>query len=472
MRVAAQPPAASADVAPARLTDARMAAAKGAVAGVDSAIDDRARREAERRQIARDTQADGNPNKIIGVRVWPAQAYTRVTIELDRSLSYSHFVVDGPDRVVVDLQGLVLDKPLKDLVDKITPNDPNIASVRVGQFNPQTLRMVFDTRQAMRPQVFVLDPVGQYRHRLVIDLYPGNGPTPGEQLAMQTEWAKARRQSRATTPDEERNLPSVGADDAGGHDRAGRAGTRTRRGAPRPAIPRLVTIAIDAGHGGEDPGAIGARGSFEKNITLAIAQRLAEHISGEPNMRAFLTRDGDYFVPLGDRVNRARAVKADLFVSVHADAVRSPDAEGSSVFVMSGDAASSVEARWLARRENGADQVGGLNLATRNEAAAHLLMQMYTEGQIRDSRRLASSVLGELGGLGKLHKAQVEQAAFAVLKAPDIPSILVETAFISNPDDERRLNSPVHQDRIALALLDGIRRYFDSHPPRPSGPVM
>jgi N-acetylmuramoyl-L-alanine amidase len=230
-------------------------------------------------------------------------------------------------------------------------------------------------------------------------------------------------------------------------------------------IMRLVTIVLDPGHGGEDPGAVGRGGSYEKHVTLAVAQRLKRKIDAQPNMRSLLTRDGDYFIPLGQRVQKARRVQADLFVSVHADAFIKTTARGSSVFVLSEHGASSSAARWLAQKENAADLIGGVNLGVKDPYLARTLLDLSQTATINDSLKLGKAVLGELGGINTLHKGQVEQAGFAVLKAPDIPSILVETAFISNPDEEKRLNDEAYQDRLADAILRGIRRYLAKNPP-------
>jgi len=228
---------------------------------------------------------------------------------------------------------------------------------------------------------------------------------------------------------------------------------------------RLLTIAIDPGHGGEDPGAIGKRGSREKDIVLSISRRLKQKIEAEPDMRSYLTRDGDYFVPLHVRVNKARRVQADLFVSIHADAFVKPHARGASVFALSQQGATSTAARWLANKENSADLIGGLNIKTQDKQVAQLLLDMSTTAQIKDSLKLGDAVLKQIGGFAKLHKPQVEQASFAVLKAPDVPSILIETAFISNPEEEARLNDHEYQEQIAQAILRGIRSYFAKNPP-------
>jgi N-acetylmuramoyl-L-alanine amidase len=368
---------------------------------------------------------------VLAVRVWPAREYTRIALELDEALRHTELLVPDPPRLVVDLDGIELDAALRDLVAKVRTDDPFIRQVRVGQFRPGVVRVVFDLKAEIAPQVFALAPAGSYGHRLVIDLYPAQPDDPLQAL-LQDVREREERAARAVEPK---------------------------------AVTRLVTVAIDPGHGGEDPGAIGKGGTREKDVVLAIAQRLHERISREPNMRAFLTRDADYFVPLAVRVQKARRVQADLFVSIHADAFVRPDARGASVFVLSEGGASSSTARWLAERENQADLIGGLNLGRRNREVAQLLLQMSTDTQIRDSSNFARIVLGQLGTVGELHKPAVEQAGFAVLKAPDIPSVLVETAFISNPAEERRLADPDYQAKVAQAIHTGIRHYFIKYPP-------
>ena len=390
-----------------------------------------------------------------------------MTLELEQPLEHSHLLVEDPHRLVIDLQGVAVDSALRELVSKVIPADPYIAQVRVGQFTPETMRLVFDLKQQVRPQVFTLAPVAQYKHRLVIDLYPTRPPDPLDLLIAQTEATALARGMAPSAPPAPEPPAARGAPvppSAGG-------GGRLLPRKP-PAVSRMVTIAIDPGHGGEDPGAIGSRGTREKDVVLAVATRVRAKLADEPNMRAFLTRDGDYFVPLATRVSKARGVKADLFVSIHADAFVKPRARGSSVYVLSERGASSVEARWLASKENDADQVGGVNLRTRNRETAQLLMELMTTSQIRDSRKFAASVLSELGDIGQLHKPQVEQAGFAVLKAPDVPSILVETAFISNPEEEMKLRSARYQEELAEAIVRGIRAYFKVNPPGPRGTVL
>jgi N-acetylmuramoyl-L-alanine amidase len=422
---------------------------------------------------------------VVAVRVWPARDYTRVTLELDEPLKTAWFQVADPPRLVVDLDGVELDAALREIVAKVQPNDPYIATVRAGQNRPTGARLVFDLKGPVAPQVFTLPPVANYRHRLVLDLHPS---VPIDPLAQWLEAGRPAAAGAAPPPAPAAVAPAADptaspatppsrapADDplAGllrERDPALRAtATRGRTRDRAPAVTRMVTVAIDPGHGGEDPGAIGRGGTMEKDVVLAIAFKLRERINAEPAMRAFLTRDADYFVPLGTRVGKARAVSADLFVSLHADAFVLPQARGSSVFVLSDRGASSVGARWLASRENRSDLIGGVNLPRRNREVARVLLDLSTGAQIKESKRLGSAVLGELATVGALHKVSVEEAGFAVLRAPDMPSILVETAFISNPDEERRLRDPRYQAQLADAILGGIRRYFRQHPPGPRG---
>lgn len=387
-----------------------------------------------------------NAAQIAAVRVWPANDYTRVTLETDSKLKSSHFLVSDPNRLVVEIEGVELDAKLKSLVAKIQPNDPYIAQVRIGQNRPGVVRMVFDLKAEIQPQVFTLSPVGEYRHRLVFDLYPAH---PVDLIA---ELLKRPRPAP---------LPEIpGADSTASPPLA-----KSESPAEEPlAMTRMVTIALDPGHGGEDPGAVGRGGHFEKNVVLAIAHRLKSRLEQQPNTRVMLTRDGDFFVPLHVRVAKARKVQADLFVSIHADAFIEPTARGSSVFALSEKGASSTAARWLANKENAADLIGGINIRSKNQQLASVLLDLSTTAQINDSLKLAKHVLGEIGTINRLHKPQVEQAGFAVLKAPDIPSILVETAFISNPEEEAKLTDERYQDQMAEALARGIRRYLQKHP--------
>ena len=377
--------------------------------------------------------------QIVSTRIWPAKDYTRVTIESKAEIKFQLFAVKDPERLVIDLEGVEFNAALAELHGKVATGDPYIDKLRAGRNRPGVVRLVLDLKTEVKPQAFTLKPVGEYGHRLVIDLYPTVAPDP---LALLIEADRKRRDAAEPDP------------------------TSPPRKSSK--VARLATIVIDPGHGGEDPGARGRLGSNEKDITLTIAKRLKALIDAEPDMRALLTRDGDFYVPLHTRVDKARRVKADLFVSVHADAFIKPHARGSSVFALSERRATSEAARWLAKKENEADLVGGVNIDVKDKYLAQTLLDLSQTATIDHSLRLGSAVLGELGHVNTLHKAQVEQASFAVLKSPDIPSILVETAFISNPEEERRLNDEAYQNKLARAILAGIKRYLAKHPPRAS----
>jgi N-acetylmuramoyl-L-alanine amidase len=392
---------------------------------------------------------------LVAVRIWPADEYTRVTLEGTAELKFSHMLVQNPDRLVVDLEGVQLDSVMQSLPSKVLESDPHIRVIRAGQNRPGVVRVVIELKNPVNPQVFPLAPVGSYGHRLVVDLHPTNPADPLLALIRKDSPMDAAVGDTGNGPITQASInPQPQAAEP----------PRTVRRAD-PQVNRLFTIVLDPGHGGEDPGAVGAAGSFEKDVTLSIARRLKRQIESNPNMRAVLTRDGDYFVPLGQRVTRARRVQADLFVSIHADAFVRPEARGSSVFVLSERGASSSAARWLAQKENDADLVGGVNLARQDGHIARTLLDLSQTATINDSLKLGRALLDEIGDINKLHKGDVEQAGFAVLKAPDIPSVLVETAFISNPEEERRLNDDAYQDKMANAITRGIKRYFDANPP-------
>jgi len=404
---------------------------------------------------------------VLAVRVWPARDYTRVTLELDAPIEHQHQLLDGPPRLVVDLHGVNLDAAMRDLVSKVRSDDPWIAVVRAGQFRVGVTRVVFDLRAVVRPRLFDLEPIGPYRHRLVIDLYPQTEPDALTLLLGQVD--DPLEGLIASRIDDElgtgRSAPKPAPTASLAPAPITSAVERTAR-AQAPAATRWFTIALDPGHGGEDPGAIGPAGTYEKDVVLAIARQARDLLREHPGIRVFMTRDADFFVPLSVRVAKARAVSADLLVSIHADAFVQPQASGASVFVLSDSSASSMGARWLASRENRADLVGGTAPASANREAASVLIDLSRTAQINQSRRLGTSVLGELRQVGKLHKVAVEQAGFAVLRAPDMPSILVETAFISNPDEERKLRDPTEQNRIAHALVRGVLAYVRRLPPR------
>jgi len=442
---------------------------------------------------------------ILAVRTWPADEYTRVTLELDSELTTEHFILLEPPRLVVDVQGLTMNATINQLVTQIRLDDPYIAAVRAAQNRPDVLRLVFDLKQLINPQLFTLKPVGDYQYRLVLDLYPKVAPDPLmtilqqsadhdplaevlENLARTDATSNAAKNARTNTAAAEMDdvsallaatppapsttappqkppatkPPAASPNTAAQTSAKPSAKPSTRPAAPAPFRPFLV--ALDPGHGGEDPGAIGPGGTREKDVVLAIAKRLKRLIDAQSGMQAWLTRDKDYAVPLHVRVQKARRVKADLFVSIHADAWTQPSARGSSIYALSQTGASSAAARWLAQKENNADLIGGLNPNEHNKQVAQLLLDLSTTAQISDSLRVGGQILQALGRIHRLHKAQVERAGFAVLRAPDIPSVLVETAFISNPTEEKLLRSSAHQDKLARAMLAGINDYFASNP--------
>ena len=369
-------------------------------------------------------------------RVWPAQEYTRVILEGPEPIAHQLVSLRGPDRLVLDLEGVELTTQLAKLATQVDANDPYITGVRFGRPVFSVLRVVFDLRTGVNPQVFQLPPVAEFGHRLVLDLYPLNPVDPLMAL-LERDGAQSAASTRA---------------DAGG-----------RGSKPKPQ--RRIVVAIDPGHGGEDPGAVGPRGTYEKHVVLAISRKLKRLLDADGGVQTVLTRDDDYFVPLAKRVAKARRVQADLFVSIHADAFREARARGSSVFALSENGATSAAARWLAQKENEADLIGGVNLDVRDPMLARTLLDLSQSAQISDSLKVGRHVLSEIAEHNTLHKPAVEQAGFAVLKAPDIPSILVETAFISNPDEELKLRNDRHQQRFAESIGDGIRRYFAGNPP-------
>jgi len=443
------------------------------------------------------TQHIARGASVLAVRIWPAEDYTRVTIESDGALKARQTTVSHPPRLSVDIEGIDLVEGLRELVGKLKSDDPNIAGIRVSQSGANLVRLTVDLKQAIKPQVFQLEPVAAYRHRLVLDLYPVITRDPLEELISQRMKELDEASARAARllglgmePD-----PPTGGEDAAAdplgeliaqHERAAVDSPVTARPpatGPRPkpapserataskpdATERLIIVALDPGHGGEDPGAIGPGGTREKDVVLRVAQRLrdrinATRVNGNP-MRAYLTRDADFFVPLHVRVQKAQRVQADLFISIHADAFMTPQPQGASVFALSTKGASSAAARWMANKENAADLVGGINVKAADATVQRALLDMSTTAQIKDSLKLGSAMLGEVGRVGKLHKPHVEQAGFAVLKAPNIPSVLVETAFISNPQEEQRLRSERYQNDLADALLKGIVKYFGANPP-------
>ncbi len=366
---------------------------------------------------------------IRSVRLWPSADYTRITFEAAGQLHAQLFTLEHPDRLVLDLDQASVGTALQAMPAELNPDDPYVQRIRVAVNRPGTVRVVFDLKKPVKATSTPLDPVADYGYRLMLDLYPAAG---------------------SSVPDDRKNasppasVPAVSSS--------------------REATAPVVVVAVDAGHGGEDPGAHGEQGTKEKNVTLAIARRLAEKINGEPGLRAVLIRDGDYFIPLQGRTAKARRLHANLFVSIHADAYINSDAQGSSVFALSEKGATSVAARWLAKRENESDLIGGVDINRKETYLAQTLFDLSQTATVNDSLKMASDVLQSLGELNPLHRGVVEQAGFAVLKSPDIPSILVETAFITNPHEERRLNDSDYQDQLAGAILQGLKNYLASHP--------
>ena len=437
--------------------------------------------------------------KVSSARVWPANEYTRVTFESPAALKVQHFFVKDPERLVIDIENVELGPALKELAAKVGANDPYIQSVRVGVNRTNVIRVVLDLRTEVKPQVFAVPPAGEFGHRLMLDIYPAktsdpmlallnddvadfgkgshtNSGTPDALLPNGPTISASRpRKDGPDLPPEKYNkladstVPAKVESSTGAGDSGIEKNTQTKSG-KSPSIAsgrkqaRPIVVVLDPGHGGEDPGAIGRRGTREKDIVLVIAKLLRAKLHDDTGFRIALTRDADFFVPLEQRVQRARRLRADLFVSLHADAFIHPNANGSSVFALSERGATSTAAKWMANRENEADLIGGVNLSLKDGFLARTLLDLSQTAQINDSLKLGKLVLAELGGVNRLHKASVEQAGFAVLKAPDIPSILVETAFISNPDEEKKLRDAVYQNKMASAIADGIRRYFAKNP--------
>lgn len=375
--------------------------------------------------------------QVIAVRVWPSSAYTRVTLESNRTLKYKQFMLTNPDRLVVDIEDIQLNSVLKTVSQQFQTDDPLIKEGRIGQFDPKTVRLVLELKQSANPKVFTLDPVAEFKHRLVLDLYPAAGRYDNAEdplLALLEDYNQGSLESK---------LPPEAP-------LAGKAGRD-----------RPLVIMLDPGHGGEDPGAIGKNRTREKDIVLQIARRLRSLIEREPNMKVYMTRNEDVFIPLRVRVAKARKQRADLFVSIHADAFTNRAARGSSVFALSKKGATSTAARFLAETQNESDLIGGVSMSG-DRYLDHTLFDLVQTATISDSLKFGGEILKRLGRVNKLHKNKVDQAGFAVLKAPDIPSILVETAFISNLEEERKLRTSHFQQQIAESILAGIKAYFAS----------
>jgi N-acetylmuramoyl-L-alanine amidase len=415
---------------------------------------------------------------IRSARIWPAEEYTRLTLESGQPVRYNLFTVKNPERLVIDLEEVELHGALDQLAAKIGSDDPYIKSVRIGRFKPGVVRLVLDLKTEVKPQLFSLPPVAEYGYRLVLDIYPvtpidplmalvqGENKPAGTVLAPATAVHEEKAPAQSAVPEVAESPRAVPASNVAATPPTSASALKPNQALAKiPEIStRILVIAIDAGHGGEDPGAHGRGGTLEKNVTLAVARKLKKLVDETPGMRGVLIRDGDYFIPLGGRVTKARKINADLFISIHADAFVKTDARGSSVFALSEHGATSVTARWLAKKENEADLIGGVNIAVKDPYLARTLLDLSQTATINDSLKLGKQVLGELGNLNSLHRGYVEQAGFAVLKSPDIPSVLVETAFISNPIEESRLGDEQYQEKLARAILGGITRYFAQNP--------
>ena len=353
------------------------------------------------------------------VRMWPAPDRTRIVFDVSGPLEHTLFVLNNPARVVVDLR----DTALKSDIDRPKDSGQLLRRIRYAQRNHRDLRVVFDLRKPVRPRSFLLKPNKKYGYRLVVDLY---------------DKGDAKESLKKSI----------------------------KRAAPRdPTKLRNLIIAIDAGHGGEDPGTIGRKGTREKDVVLAIAKELSRQVKNERGMRPVLVRRGDYYIGLRRRMKIAREQRADLFVSIHADSFKDSRVRGSSVYVLSRNGASSEASRWLAEQENAADLVGGVSLDDKDDLLASVLLDLSQTATLSASTDVGTNVLKQLGTLGKTHKRRVQRAGFMVLKSPDVPSILVETAFLSNPKEEKRLRSRSHQRKLASAMMTGVRSYFQHNAP-------
>ena len=369
-------------------------------------------------------------NIVNATRVWPAPDYTRVTIESSSAIANDQMMLQNPERIVVDLKEIELNDVLRQLSSKVDGLDPNIKKIRVGQFNPTVTRLVIDLKSSASVKIFSLKPVKKYKHRLVIDVYPKEKDSVANLLKQLEQRNILPKSSKEIIPDIKL---------------------------------QNTIIAIDAGHGGEDPGAIGAKGTKEKVVNLQIAKNLKKLIDKEPYMKAVLIRSGDYYIPLGKRVSMARKIKADIFISIHADAFKKRAVRGSSVFALSERGATSAFAKFLANNENESDLIGGVSIDDKEPILARTLLDLSQATTINDSLKLGNHVLKEIKMVNKLHKKHVEQAGFAVLKAPDIPSILIETAFISNRKEEKNLKSVAFQQKLSRSILKGIKRYVKNN---------
>ena len=381
----------------------------------------------------------------VQTRVWPSNEYTRFTIESTEYIKNDQSILKNPDRVVIDLKSININNSLKDLSKVDFKDNSSISGVRVAQYDPGTVRIVVDLRQESKIKIFSLKPFKSYGHRLVVDVYHEEDEIAHLLKQLQAKAGDDQKDNSQKVEDEKTNLTTK---------------EDSKEEQPKEAEQPKIVVAIDAGHGGEDPGARGSSGTKEKDITLAIAKKLRDAINKEPNLQGVLIRDGDYFIPLAKRVAKARKLEADLFVSIHADAFTKKSVKGSSVFALSERGASSAFAKFIANKENESDLIGGVSIDDKHPVLAQTLLDLSLSATINDSMKLGRYVLDEMGKVNTLHKKYVEQAGFAVLKAPDIPSILVETAFISNPKEEKNLRSESFQIKLAESVVKGIKTYL------------
>jgi N-acetylmuramoyl-L-alanine amidase len=412
--------------------------------------------------------------------------YTRITLESNQPLQYELSMLDNPHRVILDLSNIKLSPVLASLPQKVDAIDPFVQKVRIGQFKPDVIRLVFDLKANVVPRTFMVAPKDNYAYRLILDIYHPDKAAKIDVDAKiaanidNTGFATDTLDELVATLIQEGKQPRNGTAQKTGITPLNRlppkpqvnqpkqpASSQVAKNRKSPAmVPRMIIVAIDPGHGGKDPGAVGSQGTHEKDVTLAIARKLKERIDKEPNMRAVLTRDGDYYISLPQRRINARRANADLFVSIHADANPKSHAHGSSVFTLSEHGATSTTASWLADKENSVDNdlMGGIDITSKSKDIKELLLDLSLNATINDSVKLAEHVLKQLGDINHLHKKSVEQAGFAVLKSPDIPSILVETAFLSNQKEEEKLRNNNYQSKMADAVFLGIRSYFANNP--------
>ncbi|QIQ20666.1 N-acetylmuramoyl-L-alanine amidase [Zophobihabitans entericus] len=368
--------------------------------------------------------------QMVAVRVWPASSYTRITLESNIPLVYRQFALTSPDRIVIDIDDLNLNSVLSNINTLVQADDPYIKQLRVGQFDKKTVRLVIELKQGVNPNMFTLKPIAEFKNRLVVDLYPARPSSIDDDplLALLEEYNKGELSQTDHTP------PPARSNNA-------------------------VIVVLDPGHGGEDPGAIGYNKTREKDIVLQIARRVRDLIKKEPTMTVYMTRNEDVFLPLKVRVAKARALHADLFISIHADAFNRREAKGSSVYALSTRGASSSAASYLAQTQNESDEIGGVSRSG-DEYLDHTILDLVQKTTTSNSLVLGAQILAQMKKINPLHKKTVEQAGFAVLKAPDVPSVLVETAFISNIAEERKLKTAAFQNQVAKAILDGIKGYI------------